>query len=304
MNLDRAAEAGIVPRPGGAQDPIESRWILSRLSATTAAVDKSLRDYRFDEAANEIYRFFWNDLCDWYLELVKLRLNFDEGADKVATAAALHTLVTVYEAALRLLSPFMPFITEEIWHALHAKLWQAVPAKSIALTPYPQAADYPSDTAAERDMTLVQDLIVTVRVVRKELQVPEKETTAIRLFSPDLTVAALATANADMLARMTRVSAVEISAAGLTGQGSRSTPHFDVQVIYERQIDVAAERERLTKDLAKYEKGLQAAERQLGNEAFMGKAPAHIVDGLKKQAAETRLLYEKTKAALDGLPAA
>jgi valyl-tRNA synthetase len=304
MNLDRAAEAGIVPRPGGAQDPIESRWIVSRLSATTAAVDKSLRDYRFDEAANEIYRFFWNDLCDWYLELVKLRLNFDEAADKAATAAALHTLVTVYEAALRLLSPFMPFITEEIWHALHAKLGQAVPANSIALTRYPQAADYPSDTAAERDMTLLQDLIVTVRVVRKELQVPEKEATPIRVFSPDLTVAALATANADMLARMTRVSAVEISATGLSGQGSRSTPHFDVQVVYERQIDVAAERERLTKDLAKYEKGLQAAERQLGNEAFMGKAPAHIVEGLKKQAAETRLLYEKTKAALDGLPAA
>jgi valyl-tRNA synthetase len=304
MNLDRAAEAAIVPRPGGAQDPIESRWIVSRLSATTAAVDKSLRDYRFDEAANEIYRFFWNDLCDWYLELVKLRLNFDEGADHAATAAALHTLVTVYEAALRLLSPFMPFITEEIWHALHAKVGNGAPAKSIALTRYPQAADYCSDTAAERDMTLLQDLIVTVRAVRKELQVPEKEATPIKVFSPDLTVAALATANADMLARMTRVSAVEISATGLSGQGSRSTPHFDVQVVYERQIDVAAERERLTKDLAKYEKGLQAAERQLGNEAFMGKAPAHIVEGLKKQAAETRLLYEKTKAALDGLPPA
>jgi valyl-tRNA synthetase len=304
MNIDRAAEAGIVPRPGGAQDPIESRWIVSRLSATTAAVDKSLRDYRFDEAANEIYRFFWNDLCDWYLELVKLRLNFDEAADKAATAAALYTLVTVYEAALRLLSPFMPFITEEIWHALHAKLGQDVPAKSIALTRYPQAAGYPSDAAAERDMTLLQDLIVTVRAVRKELQVPEKEATPIRVLSPDLAVAALATANADMLARMTRVSAVEVSATGLSGQGSRSTPHFDVQVIYERQIDVAAERERLTKDLSKYEKGLQAAERQLGNEAFMGKAPAHIVDGLRKQAAETRLLYDKTRAALEALPAA
>ena len=327
MNLDRAAESGIPlgapssatasssARVGlGAADlsrgslqprlQIESRWILSRLSATTASVDKSLRDYRFDEAANEIYRFFWNDLCDWYLELVKLRLNFDEAADKAATAAALHTLVTVYEAALRLLSPFMPFITEEIWHALHAKLGQAVPAKSIALTRYPQAAGYLADADAERDMTLLQDLIVTVRAVRKELQVPEKEATPIRVFSPDLTVAALATANADMLARMTRVSAVEISATELTGQGSRSTPHFDVQVIYERQIDVAAERERLTKDLAKYEKGLQAAERQLGNEAFMGRAPAHIVEGLRKQAAETRLLYEKTRAALDGLPEA
>ena len=326
MNLDRAAEAGIpIPtlNPGAAPSTpassspgtdlgdayapkahvqIESRWILSRLSATTAAVDKSLRDYRFDEAANEIYRFFWNDLCDWYLELVKLRLNFDETSDQQQTAAALHTLTTVYEAALRLLSPFMPFITEEIWHALHAKLGQATPAKSIALTRYPQAIDYPADPAAERDLTLLQDLIVTVRAIRKELQVPEKESTPIRVFSPDLTLAALATANADMLARMTRVSAVEISSTTLTDSGSRSTPHFDVQVIYERQIDVAAERERLTKDLARYEKGLQAAERQLGNEAFMAKAPAHIVEGLRKQSTETRLLHDKAAAALAALP--
>ncbi len=304
MNLDRAAESGIAPESAQVQGTIESRWIVSRFSSTSASVDKSLREYRFDEAANEIYRFFWNDLCDWYLELVKLRLNFDVESDRAATAAALNSLVTVYEAALRLLSPFMPFITEEIWHALYAKLGRAVPAQSIALTRYPQAADYPADAAAERDMTLLQDLIVSIRAVRKELQVPEKEATAIRVFSPDLTVAALAAGNADMLARMTRVSAVEISAATLTGQGSRSTPHFDVQVVYERQIDVAAERERLTKDLAKYEKGLQAAERQLGNEAFMGKAPAHIVDGLRKQSTETRLLYEKTKAALEALPAA
>ena len=77
---------------------------------------------------------------------------------------------------------------------------------------------------------------------------------------------------------------------------------FDVAVVYERQIDVAAERERLTKDLAKFEKGLAAAERQLGNEAFMAKAPAHIVDGLRKQAAETKMLHDKTKAALEALP--
>ena len=181
MNLDRADEAGIAVGHAVTPDaPIESRWIVSRLAETAGAGDKSLRDYRFDEAANEIYRFFWNDLCDWYLELVKLRLNFDEAADKTATGAALNTLVTVYEPALRLLSPFMPFITEEIWHALHAKLGRAVPAMSIALTRYPQAGDYPADAGAERDMTLLQDLIVTVRAVRKELQVPEKEAMPIR----------------------------------------------------------------------------------------------------------------------------
>ena len=311
MNLDRAHEAGIpitfaapasgYPAASAPGLPIEARWITSRLASTCAAVDRSLNDYRFDEAASHIYRFFWGDLCDWYLELVKLRLNFDEGADKETTAAALSTLVTVYEAALRLLSPFMPFITEEIWHALHAKLGHQAPAKSIALTRFPQAADYPADPAAEADLTLLQDLIVSIRGLRKEMQVPEKESTPIRLFSERSANARLAQENAPMLARMARVAAVDVSPVPLSGDGSRSTTAFDVQVVYQRQIDIPAERERLTKDLAKYEKGLQAGERQLNNEAFMAKAPAHIVEGLRKQAAESRLLYDKTKAALDAL---
>ena len=95
---------------------------------------------------------------------------------------------------------------------------------------------------------------------------------------------------------------MEFASAALSGEGTRSTAGFDVAVIYERQIDVAAERERLTKDLVKYEKGLVAAEKQLGNDAFMAKAPAHIVEGLRKQAAETKMLHDKAKAALDALP--
>jgi valyl-tRNA synthetase len=121
------------------------------------------------------------------------------------------------------------------------------------------------------------------------------------VFSLEPRVSDAALANGDVLARMARVTGVNLVPAALTGAGVRSTPRFDVQVIYERVIDVAAECERLTKDLAKYEKGLQAAEKQLGNEAFMGRAPAHIVEGLKKQAAETKLLYDKTRTALDEL---
>jgi isoleucyl-tRNA synthetase len=93
-------------------------------------VNQALEAYRYDDAANTIYQFFWGSFCDWYLEIVKLRLDFSETADKAQTAAALTTLVSVFEAALRLLSPFMPFITEEIWHALYDG---NPPAKSIAL---------------------------------------------------------------------------------------------------------------------------------------------------------------------------
>ena len=306
MNIDRAKEAGynmtmrdisaVTELP--ADTPLETRWIFDRLSAVSTAVDRALVDYRFDEAANAIYQFFWGELCDWYLELVKLRLNFEEGAaPNPTTALTLASLTGVFESALRLLSPFMPFITEEIWHALYN---DAPPAKSIALTRYPQASDFPADPIAASAMKTVQDLIVTVRALRKELGVPEKESTPVLLHA-DNRILALADANQDMLSRMARVASIEFASEPLSGSNARSTADFDVAVIYERQIDIPAERERLTKDLAKFEKGLASTESQLNNEAYLAKAPAHIVDGLRKQHAETKILYDKTKAALDDL---
>ncbi len=288
--------------------PLESRWIFDRLHAVTTEVDRALTNYRFDEAANAIYQFFWGELCDWYLELVKLRLNFAPSSDlsfrSAAEEPAGQTLITlaaltgVFESALRLLSPFMPFITEEIWHALYN---QQPPAKSIALTRYPQPADFPADPVAASAMQTMQDLITTIRALRKELGVPEKESTPIHLHASNRIVA-LADANQDMLSRMARVASIEFVATPLSGANARSTADFDVAVLYERQIDIPAERERLTKDLAKYEKGLEAANRQLNNESFMAKAPAHIVEGLRKQHAETKTLYDKTKSALEALP--
>ena len=307
MQVDRATDAGykLSMREVGAplkelpeETPLETRWIFTRMSAACAEVDRALGEYRFDEAANTVYQFFWGEFCDWYLELVKLRLEFGEGTERNAvTAITLASLVGVFEGALRLLNPFMPFLTEEIWQALYEG---ATPAKSIALTRYPQAGDFPADEIAERAMGTMQELIVTVRGLRKELGVPEKEAAPIRLYG-DNRVLALADANADMLARMARMATVEFASAPLTGGDARSTAEFDVAVVYERQVDVAAERERLAKEIVKLEKGLQAAERQLGNEGFVAKAPAHIVDGLKKQAAETRSLYEKATVAMAAL---
>jgi valyl-tRNA synthetase len=306
MNIDRAKEAGykmtmrdvsaVTELPAGT--PLETRWIFDRLNAVSTAVDKALSDYRFDEAANAIYQFFWGELCDWYLELVKLRLNFEEGKPpNPTTALTLASLTGVFESALRLLSPFMPFITEEIWHALYN---DAPPAKSIALTRYPQPADFPADPVTASAMKTMQDLITTIRALRKELGVPEKESTPIHLHASNRIVA-LADANQDMLSRMARVASIEFAPAALSGANARSTADFDVAVIYERQIDIPAERERLTKELARLKKILDSSEKQLNNEAFMAKAPAHIVEGLRKQYAETKTLHDKTKAALDAL---
>ena len=311
MNIDRGREAGYTVRLGAADaaatalpdaTPLETRWIFARLSATCAEVERALANYRFDEAANAVYQFFWGEFCDWYLELVKLRLDFTTPANHT-TALTLGALVSAFEAALRLLSPFMPFLTEELWHALYASTDVASPARSIALTRFPQASDFAAEPTSVEAMAVLQDLIVTVRALRKELGVPEKEATPIQVHAGHR-IAALADANADMLARMARVSAVELADAPLSGNNARSTSSFDVAVVYERQIDVAAERERLQKELAKFDKRLASAEKQLGSESFLAKAPPHIVDGLKKQAAENTALREKAQAALDALPSA
>ncbi|MDE1176589.1 MAG: valine--tRNA ligase [Edaphobacter sp.] len=309
MQADRAKEAGYtfsMQASGTVPDlpantPLETRWIFGRLSAVSAEVDRALTDYRFDEAAAAVYQFFWGEFCDWYLELIKLRLEFGEGHEKNdVTALTLASLVASFEAALRLLSPFMPFLTEELWHALYEN---NAPAKSIALTRYPQPTDFAADEASVAAMTTLQELITTIRALRKELGVPEKEAAPINLHG-DNRIVALVDANRDMLSRMARVSSVEFAEATLSGSNARATASFDVAVIYERQIDVVAERERLSKELAKLEKGLMAAEKQLANETFMSKAPAHIVEGLRKQSAETKMLYDKAKAALDALPPA
>ena len=308
MNVDRAAEIGIAVDPAtlgsmpvvAVDAPLEERWIVAELHSTAAKVNQSLENYRYDDAANAIYQFFWGSFCDWYLEIVKLRLDFSETADKAATNAALTTLVCVFEAALRLLSPFMPFLTEEIWHAVYD---ENPPAKSIALTRYPQAAETPADERVLVEMSMLQSLIVEVRTLRKEIGVEEKAVTPIELRI-GTHLRPVVKENSAMVERLARVTEVRFADQITAGLSKHSTADFDVAVVYERTVDVAAERERLTRDIAKYEKGLAAAERQLGNESFLAKAPAQVVEGLKKQESETRLLMDKARAALDVLPGA
>jgi valyl-tRNA synthetase len=304
MNVDRAAEIGITIPPGalgGMPDvsidaPLEARWIVAEFHETAQQVNESLANYRYDDAANTIYQFFWGSFCDWYLEIVKLRLDFSEGADQDKTRDALATLLAVFEATLRLLSPFMPFITEEIWHALYEGV---PPAKSIALTTYPQATSHVPDDDAIHAMGVIQEIIVEVRAIRKEIGVDEKAAVSIHVRAHEPGIIEQNREIIERLARVQEIVLVEKLAAGLP---ARSKMNFDVAIIYQRKIDIQAERDRLTKDIAKYEKGLASAERQLGNESFLAKAPAQVVEGLKKQEAETRLLLEKARAALASLP--
>src|SRR5208337_2794254 len=273
----------------------------SRFNRAAKDVNESLHTYRFDEAANRIYDFFWGDFCDWYIELIKPQLNIEEGAETGAARVACANLVNLFEASLRLLHPVMPFITEEIWHAMYDG---APPLKSIALAAYPAADEKQIDLGAETEMAILQGLIVSVRNLRAELKVEPKVKVPIEVFAHEPAIRAMIEQNLHTLlldrpANVEKVTFVESSLANLPG--ARSTSRFDVHAIYEKRIDVAAERERLTKDLEKIEKEQATGQRQLSNEQFLAKAPATVVEGLKTRAEELGVLRGKTLAKLKEL---
>jgi valyl-tRNA synthetase len=272
---------------------LEDRWILSRFNRVTKEVNESLTTYRFHEAANRIYDFFWGEFCDWYLELIKPRLNTEDAEAKTARTACAN-LVSLFEAALRLLHPVMPFITEEIWHAIYEG---KAPKKSIALTSYPQADENQFDLTAETEMAILQDLIVNVRNLRAELKVEPKVKVPMEVFASESAVRGMIEQNRGAVERLGIVETIEFVESSPAGKGaSRSTARFDVHVIFERKIDAAAECERLKKELEKIEKGIASGQKQLGNEQFLAKAPASVVENLRKQAAELLVLQEKTQA--------
>ena len=193
MNVDKATETGLwslaeftsSPTDFGAKgvagfkaETLEDRWILSRFNRVAQEIHEALESFRFHEAAHVVYHFFWGEYCDWYLELIKPRLMAE---DRELTRTAYGNLISIFEGALRMLSPFMPFITEELWHAVYDG---KPPAKSIALTAYPRCDQAQVDVAAETDMAIVQDLIVAVRNLRAELKVESpKEKLAIEVFA-------------------------------------------------------------------------------------------------------------------------
>ncbi|HLY99467.1 MAG TPA: valine--tRNA ligase [Candidatus Angelobacter sp.] len=295
MNLDRVGGVSLTQgAPAEEMNRLENRWIYSRFQHVAAEVSQGLTNYRFDEAANTIYRFFWGELCDWYLEIIKPRLSGPEADAR----SALAFLGDVFEGSLRLLSPFMPFITEEIWHAVYEG---KPPQQSIALARYPELDSRWVNNEAEEQMAVLQELIVTIRNIRAEMKVEPKLRTPVRIHAAEQ-IQRLIRENQGMVERLANVEGIEFSGASLANApGVRTTPRFEVAIVYEQKIDVAAERDRLTKELKKLEGEQTNGERQLGNEQFLSKAPAQVVEGLRKRKAEVELLIKKIRAALDGL---
>ena len=298
MNMDRMPRA-TVPNglPRAEAQAFGDRWILSRFHRTAREVNESLTAYRFDEAAHRVYTFFWGDFCDWYIELSKLRLN---GEEPEVAQAELAVLTSVFDGALRMLSPFMPFITEELWHALYGG---KPPLKSIALAEFPEDDDARIDEQLEAEMSVLQDLIVSVRQIRHELKIEPKMRVPIRVFTDDDDVRRLIEENRQAIERLpgTNVSGITFVDSELSKvAGARHTSRFDVVVDYEKKVDTAGERPRKHRELAKLEAEGANARRQLDNPHFLAKAPPNVVENLRRRFADLEVLVKKLREGLDG----
>ena len=274
------------------------RWILTRLAETAASIDASMARYRISEAAQTVYDFVWGDFCDWYLELIKPPHGEAMDADALALA------VEVYEAALGLLHPFMPFITEELWWKLRPR--EAGDACIAAAWPAPAERD---DEAAEL-FGLVQALVTAVRQVRAQYNVPpSREIDAvISLGGADAaaTLPALERARGDVerLARLgsltLAVGAEKPAASAAVVVGARGGSH-EVFVPLAGMIDLGAERERLRKAIAEKEDFLGRVERKLQNEAFVSRAPEAVVAKERQKATDARAEVEALQSNLADL---
>jgi valyl-tRNA synthetase len=273
---------------------VADRWIKSRLVEATTQVRKAIDTYRFNDAASAVYQFLWHEYCDWYLEIAKRSLYQPESPE--ARAHTQRTLVETLETTLRLLHPFMPFISEELWQRLPHE------GESIMIAPFPKAGRRGRDPEAERLMAPVLDVVSAIRTVRSEsrispaveLQVtvkPAGRDTAVALESSVAVVASLARA------------AVTVSADGARPAGAAvaTTPSGDVFVRLEGVVDFDAERQRLRKEVERARKEIAFLEGKLGRPEFVERAPAEVVERERARLAEQRQTEQKLAASLAAL---
>jgi valyl-tRNA synthetase len=294
MNLE-----GFEASPGAGAEgrTAADRWILARTQRAVNETVAALEAFRFNEAAGTVYHFVWHELCDWYIELAKEALYGDDAARK---RAAQGTLVHALAAALRLLHPFMPFITEELWHVLRAKVKADAWPDSILAAPYPPVG--PVDEAAERGFGPVIGIVDAIRNIRGEMNIPFKVVLEdVEIGSLDREAAATVR---EELARIHRLANVRDAVVHAGGAPPSKRPAsaaavgagFEVRVGLAGAVDVAAETARISKDIEKVEQDLGGIERKLANPSFVAKAPPEVVEKDRARADELREKRGKLEA--------
>jgi valyl-tRNA synthetase len=265
-------------------------WIESRLAAAIAEVRTAMRRYRFSDAASSVYQFLWHEFCDWYLEIAKLSLYRAESPARRARTQA--TLVRVLEATLRLLHPFMPFITEELWQRLPHT------GESIMIAPYPRVARKQRNADAERQMTAVMDLVTAVRNIRGEMRIAPGVTLAATL-RPSRDGGELFTANGALIDTLARARfAVDPRATRPRNSAMAVIDGSELYVDLAGVVDLAAERQRLEKEITRAAESVEFLKGKLARPEFAERAPAEIVARERERLIEQEALRAKLLASL------
>lgn len=277
------------------------KWIISEFERTVKEVTTAYEDYRLDNAANAIYSFVWNQYCDWYVELSKVQLRGSEAEQR----ATRHTLVTVLEAVLRLAHPIIPFITEELWQkvSVTAGVRKADEDACLMLQTYPTFDAAKVDADAVARMTTIQAQIDSIRNLRSEMKLPPSQKMPLLISGPEAECAAAAP-YLQQLARLESVMHVEDLQQAAQGSVAPVAIVGDFKLMLKVEIDVKAERERLSKEAARLAGEVKKCQSKLGNERFVSKAPAAVVDTEKKRLAEFTALLAKVEEQLSKLPQA
>ena len=273
---------------------IADRWIRARFGRRLAEVHTALANYRFDFAAAALYEFTWDEFCSWYVELTKPALQSDS-TSAAAKSGTRQTLAQMLEALQRALHPLMPFITEEIWQKTAALAGRGGP--TIMLEPYPLAADYPADPQAEAEIAWLQSFILAVRQIRGEMDINPAKRIPVLVKEPSAGDRASIERHRTSLERLAGIERIAVLEPGVAAPQAATAMVGELTILVPMAnlIDAAAESERLGKRLAKTRQDLDKTRAQLGNEKFVGNAPAAIVGALRERAAE----LERTATGLE-----
>jgi valyl-tRNA synthetase len=287
---------------------LHDRWIISRLNKTAIDVGAALAGYQFHEAVQTLYHFFWDDFCDWYIELSKNDVTAEEPSER--RTAARSRLISVLEQALRLLHPFMPYITEDLWQrlpgvgksSLHPAYADAEP--TIMLAEYPVGDPNLVNEQTEFEMQAIIDLISRVRNIRSEMNIKPGERVRILVGAPDDKLRSVYEAASDQIARLVRASAITISEqldAPRASARAVLTGGAELAVPLEGLIDFEQERQRLKKEQDKLQAESAKLEAQLQNPNFIERAPAERVAEVRDRIADIAQRNSQLQQSLQNL---
>ncbi len=270
-SLPQGVMDAALPETGPGDLPVEDRWILSRLDQMAARVNRLLTEFRFGEAEADVYQFIWDEFCDWYIELAKIRLG------RPGSVSPVPVLVRTLESSLRLLHPFMPFITEEIWQNLVARLpHDDARPDSLMIARYPDGAGF-ADVEAEREMGLVIDVIRAIRNARAESKVDPAKRIEAHVHAgkgPAIEPHRLAI---EALARVQPLHILD-RRQGPRSDGAQVLHVGEVEIVLPMTVDVDAEKARLGQERESLENRIAGLQARLNDQAFLSKAPQAVVD--------------------------